>query len=173
MFDSFRKNQRDALVAYLVAEESQVKTGLVKDADGLFKYLLIDCQMSACLETSRTKQAISTVQLYVLQCLPGLEEEVAQQDSDLISCERWDWVKRFRVWEANRQVYLYPNNWIEPSLRDDKTPIFLDFESQMQQKDVSMANTTESLKDYIYSIAAVANMKVYGIFILGDPANKR
>ena len=29
----------------------------------------------------------------------------------------WDWQKRYRVWEANRKIFLYPENWIEPELR--------------------------------------------------------
>jgi len=29
----------------------------------------------------------------------------------------WQWRKRYRVWEANRKVFLYPENWVEPELR--------------------------------------------------------
>jgi hypothetical protein len=29
----------------------------------------------------------------------------------------WEWGKNYRVWEANRKVFLYPENWIEPELR--------------------------------------------------------
>ncbi|HKW00185.1 MAG TPA: ATP-binding protein [Vicinamibacterales bacterium] len=29
----------------------------------------------------------------------------------------WQWLKRYRVWEANRKVFLYPENWIEPEPR--------------------------------------------------------
>ncbi|KAH8910494.1 hypothetical protein BR93DRAFT_988939, partial [Coniochaeta sp. PMI_546] len=168
LFDTLRIHQRDALVAYLLVEESLVKTGIVVDADGLFEYFFIDCQMSSCLQTSRIKQAISTVQLYVQRCLLGLEAEVGVKESDRISRTRWEWMKRYRIWEANRKVYLYPENWIVPSLRDDKTPFFLDLESALLQKDVSLANAVESLKSYIYAVTEVANMKVYGLFLQRD-----
>lgn len=36
----------------------------------------------------------------------------------------WTWLKRFRVWEANRKVFVEPENYLEPELRDDKTPQF-------------------------------------------------
>ncbi|KAK6529744.1 putative Insecticidal toxin complex protein TccB2 [Arthrobotrys megalospora] len=174
LFDTLRKNQRDALVAYLIVEPSLVETGLVNDADGLFEYFLIDCQMSSCLQTSRIKQATATIQLYVQRCLLGLEAEVGTTDNDLIDRERWEWMKRYRVWEANRKVYLYPENWIVPSLRDDKTSFFLDLESSLQQKDVNLTSAAESLKEYIYSVASVANMKVYGLFVkqYGTDENK-
>ena len=31
--------------------------------------------------------------------------------------ESWDWRTKYRVWEANRKVFVYPENWIEPDLR--------------------------------------------------------
>lgn len=36
---------------------------------------------------------------------------------------KWAWRKRYRVWEANRKVFLFPENWIEPELRS-KTAAF-------------------------------------------------
>ena len=29
----------------------------------------------------------------------------------------WKWRKNYRVWDANRRIFLYPENWIEPELR--------------------------------------------------------
>jgi len=29
----------------------------------------------------------------------------------------WKWRKNYRVWDANRKIFLYPENWIEPELR--------------------------------------------------------
>ena len=29
----------------------------------------------------------------------------------------WEWRKNYRVWEANRKVFLFPENWIEPEER--------------------------------------------------------
>jgi hypothetical protein len=28
----------------------------------------------------------------------------------------WQWRKRYRVWEANRTVFVYPENWLEPDV---------------------------------------------------------
>jgi SpoVK/Ycf46/Vps4 family AAA+-type ATPase len=28
----------------------------------------------------------------------------------------WQWRKNYRVWDANRRIYVYPENWIEPDL---------------------------------------------------------
>lgn len=29
----------------------------------------------------------------------------------------WKWRKNYRVWDANRKIFLYPQNWTEPELR--------------------------------------------------------
>ena len=34
----------------------------------------------------------------------------------------WRWMRRDRVWEANRKEFDYPENWIEPEPRSDETP---------------------------------------------------
>jgi hypothetical protein len=35
----------------------------------------------------------------------------------------WSWLKRYRAWQANRKTFVLPENWLEPELRDDKTPL--------------------------------------------------
>lgn len=66
--------QRDALLTYLL-QQNFIRKQDIWDANGLFEYLLIDVQMGQQLQTSRIKQAISTIQLYVQRCLLGLEVE--------------------------------------------------------------------------------------------------
>jgi len=29
----------------------------------------------------------------------------------------WNWLKNYRVWDANRKIFVYPENWIEPDER--------------------------------------------------------
>src|SRR6266699_2938993 len=29
----------------------------------------------------------------------------------------WEWLKKYRIWDANRRIFLYPENWVEPELR--------------------------------------------------------
>ena len=46
-------------------------------------------------------------------------------------------MKRYRVWEANRKIFLFPENWLEPEFRDDKTHLFTELEGALLQGDVS------------------------------------
>jgi hypothetical protein len=171
--DQLRNHQRDALTAYLLQQPELIDWNVV-DADGLFEYFLIDVQMDACMETSRIKQGISSIQLFIQRCFLGLESKLDPTTkieigiaSDVLDRDRWNWMQRYRVWEANRKVFLYPENWIESNLRDDKSPFFKELESELLQKDISKQNVTDALKSYLYKVDEVANMEVVGLYIDG------
>jgi hypothetical protein len=159
--DQLRENQKQALISYLLVQQDLIDWGVV-DADSLFEFFLIDVQMDACMETSRVKQAISTVQLFVQRCLLGLE---AQYDvsSDVLDRSRWDWMQKYRVWEANRKVFLYPENWIKSELRDDKSPFYKELESELLQKDINTQTVEDALKNYLFKVDEVANLNVVGL----------
>jgi hypothetical protein len=164
LHDQLRHNQKNALIAYLLQKPELIAWG-VTDADGLFEYFLIDVQMEPCMETSRIKQAINSVQLFVQRCFLGLEKDIK---ASVLDRGRWEWLQRYRVWEANRKVFLYPENWIESNLRDDKSPFFKELESELLQKDINKQNVSDALKNYLYKVDEVANMEVVGLYIEGE-----
>lgn len=166
--DQLREDQKQALISYLLVQPDLRDWGVV-DADSLFEFFLIDVQMDACMETSRIKQAISTVQLFVQRCLLGLESQYGVS-SDALDRSRWDWMQKYRVWEANRKVFLYPENWIKSELRDDKSPFYKELESELLQKDINTQTVEDALKSYLFKVDEVANLKVAGLF-LDDAGN--
>ncbi|HRI80396.1 MAG TPA: PA14 domain-containing protein, partial [Cyclobacteriaceae bacterium] len=115
--NTLREQRRTALVSYLVNHPDDNRPTF-KDANELFNYYLIDPEMSACMMTSRIKQAISSVQFFIQRCMMNLEL-AGYPDPEDDWTTYWPWMKNYRVWEANRKVFLYPENWIEPELRDD------------------------------------------------------
>ena len=40
-----------------------------------------------------------------------------------------------RVWVAGRRIILYPLNWLNPELRDDKSPLFKELEDELLDTD--------------------------------------
>src|SRR5207302_6281756 len=160
--DQLREDQKQALISYLLVQQDLIDWGVV-DADSLFEFFLIDVQMDACMETSRIKQAISTVQLFVQRCLLGLEAQYGVP-SDALDRDRWEWMQKYRVWEANRKVFLYPENWIDPQLRDDKSPFYKELESAVLQKDLTAPGVGDALKEYLFKLDEVANLLIVGLF---------
>ncbi|KAK4451982.1 hypothetical protein QBC34DRAFT_294729 [Podospora aff. communis PSN243] len=150
------ESQRRALVNYLLHQNYIKKEG-IHDADGLFGYFLIDVQMGAQLRTTRMKQAVSTVQLFAQRCILGLEKGISKT---CLPRKKWEWMQQFHLWEANRKLILYPENWIDPTLRDDKTELFKALESNLMQKDLSKATFGQAIKTYVSDLNNIAGLDI-------------
>ena len=162
--DVVREQQRAALVAWLIVHPDPAKSQAWRDANGLFEYFLIDVEMSPCQMTSRIKQAISSVQLFVQRCLMNLEPAVAANVQTDRHWREWKWMKNYRVWEANRKIFLYPENWIEPDLRDGKSPFFKDLENDLLQNEVTLETSEAALLTYVEKLDGVARLEIVGMY---------
>jgi hypothetical protein len=158
--DVMREKQRTALIEYLLASK-EMAAKQITQSNQLFEFFLIDVDMSACMKTSRIVQAISSVQLFIQRCLMNLEPGV---EPSAIDDEQWAWMKNYRVWEANRKVFLYPENWIEPELRDDKSPIFKELENQLLQSDVTDESAEEAFLSYLEKLDRIARLDICGMY---------
>src|SRR5690606_19365909 len=126
----------------------------------LYDRLLVDVEMEACMPSSRIVQAHSTIQLFVQRCLMGLEPEATAAVEHDIGWEQWKWLKNYRVWEANRKVFPYPENWIEPELRDDKSFLFQELENQLQQNELTEFAAEDALIRYLEKLDDIAFLEV-------------
>ena len=163
--------KRDALVAYILHQmRANPVTEHINTPDKLFEYFLMDVQMEPCMQTSRIRHALSTVQLFIERCLMNLEPHVSPA---AINDKQWAWMKRYRVWEANRKVYLFPENWLEPELRDDKSPFFKEIESELLQGDITEERAATALLNYLSKLEEVAKLEPCGIYhIPADEASR-
>ena len=166
--DQLRERRRDALVAYLLHHPelwrpSATRAGaLAPTTNQLYEHFLIDVEMSACQLTSRIRQAIAAVQLFIQRCQMGLEDNELPNELS----RQWEtWRKTYRYWEANRKVFLYPENWIEPELRDDKTPFFKDLENALLQNEVTEQVVEDAYFRYLTQLNEVARLEIMGLYV--------
>lgn len=166
--DSLRGAQRDALVAYVLHQmRSNPSSAHIDTPDKLFEYFLMDVQMEPCMQTSRIRHALSAAQLFIERCLMNLEPRVA---SSAINAAQWEWMKRYRVWEANRKVFLWPENWLEPELRDDQSPFFKELMSELLQSDITEDRAATAMGNYLAKLDTVAKLEPCGIHLAeSDP----
>lgn len=148
--DEIRERQRDAMVSYLVATE----TGF-ESANDLSDDLLMDVQVGACAKTSRIKQAISSTQTFIQRVFLNYEEDVVFTTDD---ARQWQWMKAFRLWEANRKIFLYPENWIEPTLRDNKSELFEKLETDLSKGELTSDLIEDALLAYLHGLDEVAHL---------------
>ena len=169
--DELRDVRRDALLAFLSSgrydDDGNLRTS-GRSAEELFEELLIDPQMGACMMTSRIKQAISAVQLFVQRCLLGLETDVVTGDNPE-EWQEWQWRRQYRVWEAARKVNLYAENYLFIGPRDDQTVFFKEFIKDLQQGELTDDAATEALGAYLQKLGEVARLQIIAIHEEDDP----
>ena len=90
-------------------------------------------------------------------------ERVGEQRRPTARWTQWEWMKRFRLWEANRKIFLYPENWIDPSQRRDKSPFFSELEDELQQSDLSQDAAEDALLNYLHKLAEVSHLEICGM----------
>ncbi|GAA3788758.1 neuraminidase-like domain-containing protein [Streptomyces phyllanthi] len=155
--DPLRARRRDALVAYILRElRSRPVTAHIDTADKLFEFFLMDVQMEPCMQTSRVRNATSAVQLFVERALMNLDPELP---AAVLDASRWAWMKRYRLWEANRQIFLWPENWLEPELRTDQSPAFRQALSELLQSDINEETASTALLGYLSRLEEVAKLE--------------
>ena len=159
IFDKLRALQRDALVAHVMHRDG------FERMEQLYEYFLVDPGMEPVVQTSRIRLAIASVQLFIQRCLLNLEPRV---HPSTINAKQWEWMKRYRVWEANRKIFLYPENWLEPEFRDDKTHLFAELEGALLQDDVSSDLVEDAFLGYLKKLDELARLDIVAMHIEDD-----
>ena len=162
IFDGLRKKQRDALVAHLthVMDGESPKFG--DTPEKLFEYLLLDPGMEPVVLASRIQLAIASVQLFVQRCLMNLEG--SDVDPQIIDSKRWEWMRRYRVWEVNRKMFIWPENWLDPEFRDDKTHLMRALEGKLLEGDVNEDLVRTALYSYLKGLEEIARLEMLTMY---------
>ena len=126
--------------------------------------------MTSCQVTSRVVQAYIAVQIFVERCLMNLETtlwgtstkgvvvDLTQDDT----WNQWEWMKRYRVWEANREVFLYPENWLIESQRPSRTEIYQKLEQEVHQGQSTADYLETVVLNYIDRLDGISHLLVTG-----------
>ncbi|WON73553.1 neuraminidase-like domain-containing protein [Nitrosospira sp. Is2] len=158
IFDQLRKKQRDALVAHLV---NLPNSPYGATQEQLLERLLLDPGTEPPVLASRIQLAISSVQLFIQRCLMSLEDEVVPS---IIDSKRWQWMCRYRVWEVNRKMYCWAENWLDQEFRDDKTHLFRELEGALLEGDVSDDLVRTALHTYLQGLQNIARLEMMTMY---------
>jgi len=121
----------------------------------LYEYLLIDVDMSSCSEISRIVEGLNAIQLYLqrsrLSLEPGIEDMAIPE-------VWWEWMMNYRVWEANRKIFLYPENYLVPSIRKSRTDLFKSLQESLQQSEVNGELVDNAFLKYVEDFTSLTTL---------------
>ena len=168
-----REEKRDVLVAYLLGRDNTFA-----NTSEMTAYFLMDVEMNADQDTSEIRHALSSIQMFVQRCLLNMETGVTvsmqnrDDNSSFDSWSQWNWMKNYRVWEANRKIFLFPENYLEPELRDGMSPFFQEFLGELQQNEATQENAEDAFLNYLHKLDEVAHLEVCGIYRQQEDRNE-
>lgn len=174
--DVLRERKRDALAAYLLTqpEPADAPSGKWENTNDLYAYYLLDVEMGACQLTSRLVQASGSVQLFVQRCFMGIEPEVrveADGPNGDSAWRWWKWMRKYRPWEANWKVWMWPENWILPELKRDRSPFFKELEKELLQNEIDQYSVEAAFATYLAKLDGVAQLEIAGFYQEDDGDN--
>jgi hypothetical protein len=157
---------RDALLSYYLGQyvpncgDSNL-TNLVKTADDVYEYLLIDPLVTSEVQTSRAAQAMSSVQQYINGIALNMEPGYNAQSLDSTQLKRWsNGADQYAVWGGYVELDTYPENYIDPTLRKNKTSGFEELITELNQKTISDNSAQQAVMNYLNKFEQVANLSI-------------
>lgn len=168
--DKINTLKRDALCDYIISRYDKFK---FKDREDLYSFFLLSVEMGGCFRTSKLVAAITSLQLYIHRCLVNLEQSDKNLNPNIpdvkvlptfIPLDEWEWRKNYRVWEANRKVFLYPENYIDPTLRDTRTHIFKELEDELLQQKITKESAEAAYKKYLSQFTELTRLRYAGAY---------
>lgn len=165
--NSLRIKQREALLAFVRVKQDM-------SVDDLQARYLIDLEMGPDQLTSRIALATATVQRYVQRALLGYEKTV---DGNHVTLPEsfsltWEWMKNYDSWVRARKVFLFPENFLSPEIRDDKSPFFVELEQQLSQRALGEESIEEAIGQYLQKLDEVARLEIMGSCFEGGGSRK-
>lgn len=173
-----REKKRDILVDLLINTEYPGNSVKFDSKADMTAYFLMDVEMNAEQDTSEIRHALSSIQMFVQRCMLNLENGVTvsnsnmRDSSSMNSWSQWNWMKNYRVWEANRKIFLFPENYLEPELRDGQSPFFQELVSEIQQNEATKENVEDALLNYLHKLDEVAKLEICGVYRQQEDLNK-
>lgn len=174
-FDSFEKKQRDILVDFylnhVVPNSFPDLIDNIKTPNDLYECLLIDNQISTEVVTSRVSSAIASIQQFINGAVIGIEpgQNVPAKIAD-------NWLQNnseYAIWAANVMLFLYPANYIDPSLRQNKSDLFSKLENTLSQAGLSEEKVQSAVLTFLNDFEKVADLRTVSCYCHGAKKNSR
>lgn len=160
--NKFMERERDALAGYMIFSLRNQFTD-ISGINDLYELLLIDAGSAGSRTISRIKAALNSLQLYIERCRMQLEPYTfirGDNDAADAATVEWSWMSHFRIWQANREVFLFPEKYFDPTLRKDKTDAYADLENKLSQSHLTNDSAVEAFQSYFHDLETLTGLTV-------------
>ncbi|MDR0219479.1 MAG: toxin [Enterobacteriaceae bacterium] len=159
-----QEDLRDALVDYYLGQivpKGKDFTRLkdkIKNVDDLYDHLLLDTQVSSKVITSRLSSVTQSIQQYINRIVLNLEPGLSMNREE---ADNWEeFANRYGYWAANQQLRMFPEIYVDPTLRLTKTEFFFQLESALNQGKLTDEAARKAVLGYLNNFEDVSNLEI-------------
>jgi hypothetical protein len=153
---------RDVLVDALISQFSQSTDSVlasIQNSNSLTEYLLFDVEVGGKFVNSYVEEATNAYQMFFYRIIMQVEPYLSFSSSTFPDT-LWPWFRNYRVWEANREVFITPENYLEPDLRSNASEIFVDFTNNLQVGAITDDVIDTAFNNYLDDFGTLANLQI-------------
>lgn len=168
---SLNERQRNALLSYYLgqyvpASGNEDLVNLVQTPEDVYEYLLIDPLVSNAVPTSRVAQAMSSIQQYINGIIMNMEPGYQTQYLDQDNITNWkDGLSQYDIWAGEVELDTYPENYIDPTLRQSQTAYFKDLITDLNQNTINSDTAQQAVMNYLNKFEQVANLTIVSGYV--------
>ncbi|SHM67350.1 neuraminidase-like domain-containing protein [Morganella morganii] len=135
------------------------------DSTVVYKYLLIDTEISEEIKTTKIAEAITSIQLYVSHCLNNIEKEVESSVRSRQFFRNWEaYNRRYSTWAALSMLVYYPENYVDPVIRTGKTAMMDKLQQLISQDGIKKETIDNAFRSYLTAFEKIANLNVISAY---------
>ncbi|HFJ0970079.1 TPA: neuraminidase-like domain-containing protein [Salmonella enterica] len=163
---SLNQRKRDALLSYYLGQYVPARSNpdlvsLVQTPEDVYEYLLIDPLVSNAVPTSRVAQAMSSIQQYINGITMNMEPGYTTRSLDPENISNWKGgLSQYDIWAGEVALDTYPENYIDPTLRQSQTTYFKELITDLNQNAINDDTAHKAVMNYLNKFEQVANLTV-------------
>lgn len=166
------EKRRAALVAYCIGQAAKDKYPFMKTPADLFELLRMDPLDNYPVQSSWVAEATSCAQQFIHAAYRKLEPGYEKVEFDKVDLKLWELYSNYPDWAALTTIAVYPENYINPFVRQRKTRLFKDLENELNQTRLNGDSVQRALQSYLKAFEQTCNLDVISACLDGDSASR-
>ena len=161
------EKRRLALLEYCIGQFGAQTYDFLETPDDLFELLRMDPLDTYPVQSSWVAEATSCAQQYIHAVYRKLEPGYTTHQFDPRHLAEWELTNNYPDWAAVQLIACYPENFINPFVRQRKTSLFKTLESALTQSRLSNDSAQAALRDYLQTFEQTCNLDVISGYMNG------
>ncbi|WP_455806097.1 Tc toxin subunit A-related protein [Pseudomonas fluorescens] len=167
-----QEKRRSALLEYCIGHASREKYSFVETPAGLFELLCMDPLETFAVKSSWVAEATSCAQQYIHRIYRNLERGYDKHQFPASDLSEWELCSNYSDWAAVQLIRLYPENYINPFVRQRKTSLFKALENDLNHTRLNDDSVLAALHNYLQRFEQTCDLDVLSCYMDGPTPDR-